>query len=541
MSSSPHDAVPSGAMLLEAVGLDLNSSTGRPLFRGLKMSLGRERVALIGHNGVGKSSLLAVLAGAALPTRGFVRLKAHPVLVPQDLPEGGPGRALEALLVSARRAGVAVEDLNGELSAAGLPNVAQLRQVSGLSVGETRKLYLVAAKVAQPELLILDEPTESLDHAGRAWLVEWLGRWQAGLIVASHDRPLLAQFQDFVVVAESGCRHFSGSLEELEELLHHEEKASQRRYLQRLNVLLMQEKHSDKFRLRRERKGHGGRVRELGRLTPRMRLNQKRSYAQEKQGRINRIREARIAGVRTWAKAARRALAVDLPLAMVMPRLPEPGPSPLVTLDEVAVEVGARLLFAGITLRLGRERLAVVGPNGAGKTTLLRVMLGEQDVTKGAARRDLAKIGSVAQDGADWMLDECLLEHLLRMSAARSTEDAAVAVVAHRFPLALAERPMASLSPGERVRAALICLCRRQPPVELLVLDEPSYALDFTGRSALREALCAWPGGLVVASHDEELIEAIGVGKRLALPISSLPPQAPSQGRSWAEAWGRGP
>jgi ATPase subunit of ABC transporter with duplicated ATPase domains len=441
------------------------------------------------------------------------------VLVPQQLPQDGPKHLLATLLASAQRTRTAADVLAAELRAAGLPDVPELQGASGLSGGESRKLSLVAAKIAQPKLLMLDEPTESLDQAGRTWLIDWLGHWQQGLVVASHDRALLAQFRDFVVVAESGCRHYVGSLTELDLVLEREERLSQSRYVKRLNVLLEREKHTDKFRLRRERKKHLGRVRELGRATPRVRLNQKRSYAQEKQGRINGIREARISGVRTWAKAARRALAVDLPLELLMPLLPDPGPSPLIALDEVAVKVGGRFLFSGVTLHLGRERLAVVGPNGAGKTTLLRVMLGEHAVTGGCARRDRASIGSIAQGGPDWMLDESLLEYLVRMSAGGSADETAAVIVAHHFPLALAERPMASLSPGERVRAALICLCRRQPAVEVLVLDEPSFALDFAGRAALGAALRVWPGGLVVASHDEDFVEAIGALRRLELPM----------------------
>jgi ATPase subunit of ABC transporter with duplicated ATPase domains len=76
---------------------------------------------------------------------------------------------------------------------------------------------------------------------------------------------------------------------------------------------------------------------------------------------------------------------------------------------------------------------------------------------------------------------------------------------------------MASLSPGERVRAALICLLQRRPAPELLILDEPTYALDFVGAAALRAVLRAWPGGLVIVSHDQEFLEHIGVDQRLTL------------------------
>jgi ATPase subunit of ABC transporter with duplicated ATPase domains len=96
--------------------------------------------------------------------------------------------------------------------------------------------------------------------------------------------------------------------------------------------------------------------------------------------------------------------------------------------------------------------------------------------------------------------------------------DAIVQVLAaHRFPLALAERPLRSLSPGERLRAALICVLRRRPVVDVLVLDEPTAGLDLVGEAALTAALKAWKGGLLVASHDLEFLRGVGVDRWVTL------------------------
>src|SRR5262249_2797320 len=115
----------------------------------------------------------------------------------------------------------------------------------------------------------------------------------------------------------------------------------------------------------------------------------------------------------------------------------------------------------------------------------------------------------IAQGATDYMLGASLLAHL-----ATTTLDGAVELLgAHKFPLALAERPLASLSPGERTRAALITLFRRSPVPDVLVLDEPTYSLDLGGQRALTRALAASRGGLVVASHDRGFLEAIGVDR----------------------------
>jgi len=187
----------------------------------------------------------------------------------------------------------------------------------------------------------------------------------------------------------------------------------------------------------------------------------------------------------------------------------------VLTLHGVSAHLRARCLFESLDLRAARERVAVVGPNGAGKTTLLEIMLGQRRPSAGLARRKLSKIGYIEQGGTNWQLDESLLAQLNRSGA--SPERCAQLLVAHKFPLALGQRPLRSLSPGERARAALICLFERTPAVELLILDEPTFSLDLLGQRALTQALRAWPGGLIVASHDREFLQQIGVERTIQL------------------------
>jgi ATPase subunit of ABC transporter with duplicated ATPase domains len=205
-------------------------------------------------------------------------------------------------------------------------------------------------------------------------------------------------------------------------------------------------------------------------------------------------------------------LALELPAIV----LPEENGDTLV-LRDVSALVNGQELFASLDLCFGRRRVAIVGPNGSGKTTLLNVMIGERRASSGTVFRDMSKIGVIGQGGGDWKLDEPLIERLRMEAPAGSLEDAARLVVAHRFPLALAERPMRTLSPGERARAALLCLFHRRPVIELLVLDEPTHGLDLIGQRALVDALRAWSGGLVVTSHDAEFLGAVGFDETIEL------------------------
>jgi ATPase subunit of ABC transporter with duplicated ATPase domains len=464
--------------LLHARDLTLLTPGGRPLFRDLTLLLDRgDRAALVGRNGVGKSSLLHVLAGEAEADRGQVTCHGERILVPQSL---------------------------------------ETPLDTGESPGELRRRWLQDAIDAEPDLLLLDEPTHDLDQAGLEWLSTALGGFRRALLLVSHDRRLLRDFHDFFVVSETGCHHFGGSFDALLEALGREQEQQERRHVSQLRRLDAREEHGYLVQQRARRQKNVGRIRELKRRPARALLNSKRSYAQESQTRRALIQQDRIAAARGWAQATRRALAVDLPLEPALPRLPPASSHPLVRLQHVSASVGERCLFAGVSLELERQRLAVTGPNGSGKSTLLELMAGVRAPQRGLVSSDVGRIGYVAQNSVNWRLDESVLSQLVG-HAHVSAEQAAQAIRSHKFPFALAERPLSSLSPGERLRAALICLFQRSEPPELLILDEPTSHLDLLGYGALQALLASWPGGLIVASHDREFLDAIQLHERLDL------------------------
>ncbi len=471
---------------IELEGVSIAAPGGRLLFDQLGLRLSREKVALVGRNGVGKSTLLATLAGRHEVRAGLVRTSSAPLLVPQLLPEAGSTTA---------------------------------------SHGERRRRALMAARASGAQILLPDEPTEGLDDSALAWLRDWLASFRGCAVVASHDRRLLADFRHFFVVSEAGCRYFSGDLAGLDAELEREHGAAQQRYVAQLGRLAAAEEHAVRIELRKARKKRHGRCSELDRATPRIRLNQKRSDAQVSHGRLARLRAERLDAVRQWSRAVRRALSAQLPLALEVPRLLESS-GPILRLDDVTVQLGERYLFEGLGLELGRQRVAVVGPNGAGKSTLLESALGLRPPGRGSVWSAPDKIGVIAQEGRNWQLPDSLLTLLRVERAGASPDDLSRYLVAHRFPLALAERPLCSLSPGERTRAALLCLFARSPAPELLVLDEPTFSLDLLGQRALTDALRAWPGGLLVASHDRSFLEALCVTRYIDL---ATPRRSPLQ------------
>ena len=342
------------------------------------------------------------------------------------------------------------------------------------SPGEQRKLHLLAARKARPELLILDEPTSDLDEHGIDWLRRWLSEWSRGLLLVSHNRMLLRQFQHFFLIAESGCRYLPGGFKEVEKCLETEALRKQRQYVSNLNALIRKEEKNERVNNRHDRKKNRGRLNELGRCPSKAKLNEKRSYAQVKQGRRKKLWRKRISASQEWAKATRRALDVQLDLKLIAPQQPIGTPTEIVKANRVTAVMDGREIFSPVSLCVRRsDRIVVSGRNGAGKTTLLTMLSGQRQPDQGRVVGDFSRIGMIEQGAANWKSDCGLTENLQAVCDA-TLEEVAEILVGHRFPFGLAQRPLKSLSPGERVRAALICLYHRSPAIELLMLDEPT-------------------------------------------------------------------
>ncbi|WP_372369847.1 ATP-binding cassette domain-containing protein [Candidatus Uabimicrobium sp. HlEnr_7] len=498
--------------LIKTSDLCITTNEKRVLIKDLNMSLSlKEQVAIIGRNGVGKSTLLNTLSGKTSCKSGKVVRYTKPYFIKQHFD------SLEIKNIIKKLANYSCELVEKELVEIGLPCLEKLARHCIFSCGEFSKIKMLVAKLEEPQLLILDEPTQHLDERGILWLRKWLKSWSNGLIIVSHDTTILCEFSDFFMISEQGCRYFNGTFSQLQKTLEEEQRNSNKRYLQNLQRMIKKEQKTLDIARRKGRKKRYGRISELQRATPRQRLNQKRDYAQCQHGKAKKIREQRISTLRTWTKKTRRALNVDLPLVLPQLQFETSNLSDIVTLDNAAVCVNSKYIYKNISLCQCHERTAIVGKNGAGKTTLIRTILGEIEPTVGKAQRISSRIGYIAQNASNWIVEESLLVVLLHCNAVESLEVATELIIAHKFPLALAERPLCSLSPGERIRAALICLFQQIPTTELLVLDEPTANLDILGQQALTYALQSWRAGFIITSHNTEFLKAIAVERYLQL------------------------
>ncbi|HEX4742139.1 MAG TPA: ATP-binding cassette domain-containing protein, partial [Caulobacteraceae bacterium] len=178
---------------------------------------------------------------------------------------------------------------------------------------------------------------------------------------------------------------------------------------------------------------------------------------------------------------------------------------------------GAPTIFHDLSFRLiGSERVAVTGRNGAGKSTLIRLAAGEASPLRGAVVRGAPSV-LLDQHAALLRDHETLLENFRRLNPGAGGNGAHAALARFLFRNSAAERFAAELSGGERLRAALACVLMGPVPPQLLILDEPTNHLDLDSIEAVEAALAAYDGALLVVSHDEEFLDAIGIRRRLRI------------------------
>jgi ATP-binding cassette subfamily F protein 3 len=465
-------------------------------------------VGLVGANGSGKTSLLALLAGELAPDAGDCEIQPGTRLarVEQEAPAlarsvldylldadaelraaeaevaaaeaGGDGHAIAHAHERHERAGGYTARARAQTLLAGLgfaPGDAA-RAVREFSGGFRMRLNLARALIAPSDLLLLDEPTNHLDLDTILWLEGWLRAYAGTLIVVSHDRDFLDRVCDHslaILPAERGgtLRLYDGGYSLFE-------RARSVELEQQFAAAARQDK-------------------EIRRITAFVeRFRAKATKARQAQSRLKRLeRMARVAPV----------VAADTYRFQF--EEPERQPERIVALHAAAAGYGGHSVLSGIELALtSTDRVAVIGANGNGKTTLMRLLAGELAPLAGEriAARDIV-VGYFAQHEVEMLrAQETPLGMLQRQF--RGEREQALRDFLGRFGFSgeRAERPIGPLSGGEKSRLALAALVKRRP--NLLLLDEPTNHLDLEMRRSLAVALQSYSGALVIVSHDRSLL-----------------------------------
>src|SRR5215470_13795672 len=521
----------------------------RPLFSGLDLTVGPgDVIGLVGVNGAGKSTLLRMLAGLSMAESGTVAV-SPPTATIGYLAQEPDRRPLESVRqFLGRRTGVTAAndgmqaaaqalasgaqgvdddysraldrwlalggaDLDGraESVAADLGLTVDLdHAMTELSGGQAARAGLASLLLSRYDVFLLDEPTNDLDLDGLARLEAFVQGLRGGTIVVSHDREFLSRTATRMVeldLAQQQVRTYGGGY-----AAYLEEREVARRHAREEYDRYAETRAGLEERARSQRAWMEKGVRNARRKQP----------DHDKVGRGFRIEtsEKQAAKARQTERLIERLDVVEEPrkeweLRMEIAATPRAG-AIVATLRDAVVRRG-RFTLGPVDLQINwADRVSITGANGAGKTTLLGALLGRIPLDAGhAALGPGVVVGEVDQARGAFLGAEPLLSAFGAAAGGMATADARTLLAKFGLRAAHVLRPAATLSPGERTRAALALLQARG--VNLLVLDEPTNHLDLPAIEQLESALADYPGTLLLVTHDRRMLDAVHTTRRIAV------------------------
>ncbi len=463
----------------------------------------RARVGLIGRNGAGKSTLMKAMIGQIEADEGEIEMprKTRIGYIAQEAPSGTTTPIEAVLAADTERASlmaeaerchdpdrvgeihdrlIAIDAYTAESRAArilvglGFDEAMQQRPLDSYSGGWKMRVALAALLFSEPDLLLLDEPSNHLDLEATLWLESFLKSYPSMMVIISHERDLLNNVVDNILHLEQGkVTLYAGGYD-----------AFERQRAERIAQLAAARANQEAQRAKLQ------------------------DYVARNSARASTAKQAQSRAKMLAKMQPIAAMAEDPTLAFDFPS-PDALKPPLVTLDMAAVGYAAgNPILKRLNLRLDPDdRIALLGRNGNGKTTLARLLAAQlAPMEGGMAASGKMRVGYFTQYQVEELDgDDTPLEHMTRMMAGKSP--AAVRAQLGRFGFSgqKATIKVGKLSGGERARLALALITRDAP--HMLILDEPTNHLDVDAREALVQALNAYDGAVVVVSHDRHMIE----------------------------------
>ncbi|MFH9816954.1 ABC-F family ATP-binding cassette domain-containing protein [Streptomyces sp. NPDC017230] len=525
---------------ITCTSLSLAWPDGTSVFEGLDTAVGPGRTGLVGVNGSGKSTLLKLIAGQLTPADGTVRVSGEVGYLPQNVTLDTALRVDEALGIAARRAALhAIEagDVAEEhfetvgddwdveeralatLGELGLGHVGLDRTVGEVSGGESVLLRLAALLLGRPDVLLLDEPTNNLDVYARGRLYAAVASWPGVMVVVSHDRELLDLVDQIADLRSGEITWYGGNFSAYEEALAVEQEAAERMVRVAESDLRKQKRELADAQVKLARRKRYGQKMWDQKREPKIVMGARKRAAQESAGKHRIMHEEKLAEARERLDDAVEAVRDDDEIRVDLPYTAVPPGRSVLTLRDLDLVYGARV-EGGLDLH-GPERIALIGRNGAGKTTLLRTIAGELEPVAGEATAHVPlRFLPQRLDVLDGELS--VAENVARFAPGATNNRIRARLARFLFRGARADQKAATLSGGERFRAALAALMLAEPAPQLLMLDEPTNNLDMASVRQLTTALESYEGALLVASHDLPFLESLGITRWLLMEEGEL-------------------
>ncbi|WP_428659340.1 ABC-F family ATP-binding cassette domain-containing protein [Runella sp.] len=513
------------------------------LFENINLTItGLQKIALIGNNGIGKSTLLKIMAGVLQPSNGFIITDSTPYYVPQLFGQFNDLTIAQALRIEDKlRALKAI--LDGNVTEDNLvllnddwnieerchealtywkPGEFDLnRKMATLSGGQKTKVFLAGISIHQPKIILLDEPGNHLDTLGRQILYDFILSTSATLVLVSHDRALLNMLDSLYELSKNGITVYGGNYDFYAEQKQIESNALNQD-LRSKEKALRKAKEIERETVERQQKldARGKKKQEKAGL-PTISMKTFKNNAEKSTARTKDVHAEKVGAISQQLSQLRKELPDADKIKFGFDNSSLHKGKVLVEAKNINFGYQQRLLWKQSLdlLITSGERIGVKGFNGSGKTTLLKLILGEIEPQSGTIQRADRKAVYIDQDYS--LINNALTvyEQAQQFNSANLPEhEIKIRLNRFLFTKGYWDKSCNGLSGGEKMRLMLCCLTISNQSPDVIILDEPTNNLDIQNIEILTAAINEYKGTLIVVSHDSYFLEQINIERTIDLP-----------------------
>lgn len=496
--------------------------TGEPIFSDISMALTHQTYGLVGDNGIGKSTFAKALAGT-VDCAGEILRSGEVIYVPQE-EERPTDKTSSEYLASLWESLFADPAVWGPLLE-GVPLDVPLLQLSG---GEWTRLRIAKYLSYPSHLLILDEPTNSLDQHSREIIYNFVARYSSGgLLVISHDRQLLNNVDHILEMSNQGLTVYGGNYN-----FYEDEKSAERdRQEQSLNQARRQKekvfRESHEKQQNQEKRSRQGQKQNDKGGTPKLLAGRNKRRAQNTLGKIKGQEQKRAACAQEEFKTIWSEAKVENPIQLFLPDLKLPNSKKIFEIQK------GNIAFSGSDIPLwtdsisyilrGPEKLAIQGANGSGKSSLIKALTGEIPKDQLLGDWSLGDIHFAILDQEYQLLNpELSVIENIQESSSLPLSEIRNQLAHFQFTAEKVHQKIKSLSGGEKLKVSLAKILLIRPLPEVIILDEPTNNLDINSVKVLEESFRQYKGAMIVVSHDPDFLKNIGVTEFLKIGNSEI-------------------